>query len=261
MSDTPAIEARSLTKRYGPFVALDHVSFAVPRGQILGYLGPNGAGKSTTIGILVGMLSATEGTVLFDGQEFRRDDYAMRRRIGYVPESGGFYETLSGFEFLQMAARLYHVQEKEAEQKARGFMELFELERVMHQRMSTYSKGMRQRVLISAALLHNPDLLFFDEPLTGLDANTALLLKDLIRQLAHDGKTIFYCSHVLEVVERLCDRVIILDHGKAVADGSMAELRGSSHAATLEQIFQQLTHEDNTEARVKQFRSLLGSAM
>jgi ABC-2 type transport system ATP-binding protein len=131
----------------------------------------------------------------------------------------------------------------------------------MHQRMSTYSKGMRQRVLISAALLHNPDLLFFDEPLTGLDANTALLLKDLIRQLAQDGKTIFYCSHVLEVVERLCDRVIILDHGKAVADGSMAELRSSTQAATLEQIFQQLTHEDNTEARVKQFRSLLGSAM
>jgi ABC-2 type transport system ATP-binding protein len=259
MADTPAIEARGLTKRYGSFVALDHVSFAVPRGQILGYLGPNGAGKSTTIGILVGMLSATEGNVYFGGQEFRRDDYAMRRRIGYVPESGGFYETLSGFEFLQMAARLYHVEEKDAEQKARGFMELFELERVMHQRMSTYSKGMRQRVLISAALLHNPDLLFFDEPLTGLDANTALLLKDLIRQLAQDGKTIFYCSHVLEVVERLCDRVIILDHGKAVADGSMAELRSSTASTTLEQIFQELTHEDDTEARVKQFRSLLGS--
>jgi ABC-2 type transport system ATP-binding protein len=118
---------------------------------------------------------------------------------------------------------------------------------------------MRQRVLISAALLHNPDLLFFDEPLTGLDANTALLLKDLIRQLAQDGKTIFYCSHVLEVVERLCDRVIILDHGKAVADGSMAELRSSTASTTLEQIFQELTHEDDTEARVKQFRSLLGS--
>jgi ABC-2 type transport system ATP-binding protein len=260
MAETPAIEARGLTKTYGMFVALDHVSFTVPRGQILGYLGPNGAGKSTTISILVGMLSATQGQVYFSGQEFRRDDYAMRRRIGYVPETGGFYETLSGFEFLQMAARLYHMEEKEAERKARGFLELFELERAMHQRMGTYSKGMRQRVLISAALLHNPDLLFFDEPLTGLDANTALLLKDLVRQLAQDGKTIFYCSHVLEVVERLCDRVIILDHGQTVADGTMAELRGSTAAATLEQIFQQLTHEEDTETRVKQFRSLLESA-
>ncbi|HUA00673.1 MAG TPA: ABC transporter ATP-binding protein [Candidatus Aquilonibacter sp.] len=259
MTDSPAIEARGLTKRYGSFVALDHVSFAVPRGQILGYLGPNGAGKSTTIGILVGMLSASEGSVFFGGHEFRRDDYAMRRRLGYVPESGGLYETMTGFEFLQMTARLYHLGEKEAERKARGFLELFELERAMHQRMGTYSKGMRQRVLISAALLHDPELLFFDEPLTGLDANTALLLKDLVRQLAQDGKTIFYCSHVLEVVERLCDRVIILDKGKAVADGSMAELRSSTDAATLEQIFQQLTHEEDTEARVRQFQSLLRS--
>jgi len=257
MSETPAIEARGLTKTYGNFVALDNVSFTVPRGQILGYLGPNGAGKSTTISILVGMLAPTSGSVFFDGEEFKRDDYAMRRRIGYVPEAGGFYETLTGFEFLQMVARLYHMDEKEAERKARGLLELFELERAMHQRMGTYSKGMKQRVLISAALLHDPDLMFFDEPLTGLDANTALVFKDLIRVLALKGKTIFYCSHVLDVVERLCDRVIILDHGKTVADGTMDELRKFTAGTTLEQIFQQLTHEEDTAARVAQFQAIM----
>jgi len=257
MSEPPAIEARELTKSYGNFRALDHVSFSIPRGQILGYLGPNGAGKSTTINMLVGLLSPSEGSVFFHGQEFRRDDVALRRRIGYVPETGGFYETLTGFEFLQMMARLYHVDEATAERKARAFLQLFDLERAMHQRLATYSKGMRQRVLVCAALLHDPDLIFLDEPLTGLDANTALLLKDLIRQLAHDGKTIFYTSHVLDVVERLCDRVIILDHGKIVADGTMEELRRNVANTTLEDIFTRLTSEEDVAPRLARFRELM----
>ena len=145
MSEAPAVEARELTKSYGSFRALDHVSFSIPRGQILGYLGPNGAGKSTTINMLVGLISPSEGTVYFHGQEFRRGDGALRRRIGYVPESGGFYETLTGFEFLQMMARLYHVEEKTAERKAREFLQLFDLERAMHQRMATYSKGIDRK--------------------------------------------------------------------------------------------------------------------
>ncbi len=257
MSEAPAIEARELTKSYGNFRALDRVSFSIPRGQILGYLGPNGAGKSTTINMLVGLLSPSEGSVFFHGQEFRRDDVALRRRIGYVPETGGFYETLTGFEFLQMMARLYHVDEATAERKARAFLQLFDLERAMHQRLATYSKGMRQRVLVCAALLHDPDLIFLDEPLTGLDANTSLLLKDLIRQLAHDGKTIFYTSHVLDVVERLCDRVIILDHGKIVADGTMEELRHKVANSTLEDIFTRLTHEEDLAPRLARFRELM----
>ncbi len=257
MSEAPAIEVRGLSKSYGNFQALDQVSFTVPRRQILGYLGPNGAGKTTTINILVGLLPPSSGTVSFDGQPCQRDDFPMRRRIGYVPETGGFYESLSGYEFLQMVGRLYHLEEKEVERKARGFLELFELERSMHQRIATYSKGMRQKVLISAALLHNADLIFLDEPLTGLDANTALLLKEFIRQMAREGKTVFYCSHVLDVVERLCDRVIILDHGKIVADGNLEELRRSTDRTTLEEIFKRLTSEEDSGARVEQFVALM----
>jgi ABC-2 type transport system ATP-binding protein len=257
MAEAPAIEVSSLTKYYGNFQALDEVSFTVPCGQILGYLGPNGAGKTTTVNILVGLLSPSSGAVLFDGRPYGREDFAMRRRIGYVPETGGLYESLSGYEFLQMVGRLYHLEEVEVERKARGFLELFELERSMHQRLATYSKGMRQKVLISAALLHNPDLIFFDEPLAGLDANTALLLKELIRQMAGQGKTIFYCSHVLEVVERLCDRVIILDHGKIIADGNLEELRRSVAATTLEEIFKRLTSEEDSGLRVEQFTALM----
>ena len=260
MSEAPAIEVRSLTKYYGNFLALDQVSFTVPRGQILGYLGPNGAGKSTTINILVGLLLPSSGTVSFDGRLHQRDDFRTRRRIGYVPESGGLYESLSGYEFLQLVGRLYHLEESEVERKARGFLELFELERSMHQRLATYSKGMRQKVLISAALLHNPDLIFLDEPLSGLDANTALLLKELIRQLAREGRTVFYSSHVLDVVERLCDRVIILDHGKIIADGNLEELRRSTEASTLEEIFKRLTSEEDSGARVEQFAALMRRA-
>ncbi len=257
MTEPPAIEVSGLTKFYGNFLALDQVSFTVPRGQILGYLGPNGAGKSTTINILVGLLPRSSGTVCFEGRPYQREDFRVRRRIGYVPETGGFYESLSGCEFLQMVGRLYHLEENEVERKARGFLELFELERSMHQRLATYSKGMRQKVLISAALLHNPELIFLDEPLTGLDANTALLLKELIRQMAHEGKTVFYCSHVLDVVERLCDRVIILDHGRIIADGNFEELRRSTAAATLEEIFKRLTSDEDSGTRVEQFTALM----
>jgi len=260
MAEAPAIEVSRLKKFYGNFLALDQVSFTVPRGQILGYLGPNGAGKSTTVNILVGLLARSSGAVSFDGRTYQREDFAMRRRIGYVPETGGFYESLSGYEFLQMVGRLYHLEENEVERKARGFLELFELERSMHQRLATYSKGMRQKVLISAALLHNPDLIFMDEPLTGLDAHTALLLKELIRQMAREGKTVFYCSHVLDVVERLCDRVIILDHGRIVADGNLEELRRSipqSGTTTLEEIFKRLTSEEDSGSRVEQFTALM----
>jgi ABC-2 type transport system ATP-binding protein len=240
------IEVVGLTKRYGDFLAVDNVSFTVHQGEILGYLGPNGAGKSTTVKMLTGILAPSGGRIRVDGRELQGDVLAVKQRIGYVPESGGLYESLTGFEFLQLAGRLYHLDDAVIRHKAHELLRLFDLEGAMHERLSSYSRGMRQKVLISSALIHNPDVLFFDEPLSGLDANTMLVFKELVRHFAEQGKTIFYCSHVLEVVERLCHRAIIIDHGRIIADAPMNELKTMTAESSLEGIFKQLT--DATDA-------------
>jgi ABC-2 type transport system ATP-binding protein len=240
------IEVVGLTKKYGDFLAVDDVSFKVNQGEILGYLGPNGAGKSTTVKMLTGILAPSAGRILIDGRDLRDDALSVKQRIGYVPESGGLYESLSGFEFLQLAGRLYHLDDAVIGRKAHEILRLFDLEGAMHDRLSSYSKGMKQKVLIGSALIHNPDVLFFDEPLSGLDANSMLVFKELVRHLAEQGKTIFYCSHVLEVVERLCPRAIIIDRGKVIADARMDELKKMTAEASLEGVFKQLT--DATDA-------------
>jgi ABC-2 type transport system ATP-binding protein len=240
------IEVVGLTKKYGDFPAVNDVSFKVNQGEILGYLGPNGAGKSTTVKMLTGILAPSGGRILIDGRDLQGDALSVKQRIGYVPESGGLYESLSGFEFLQLAGRLYHLDDAVISRKAQEILRLFDLEGAMHDRLSSYSKGMKQKVLIGSALIHNPDVLFFDEPLSGLDANSMLVFKELVRHLAEQGKTIFYCSHVLEVVERLCPRAIIIDRGKIIADARMDELKKMTAEASLEGVFKQLT--DATDA-------------
>src|SRR5436190_15542693 len=235
------IRVSQLTKLYGSFPAVDHISFEVQHGEILGYLGRNGAGKSTTVKMLTGILPPTNGQILIDGMDVTQHPQAIKQRIGYVPESGGLYESLTGFEFLQLIGRLYHMDEKALDHKIPEFFRLFGLEDSMHQRLSSYSKGMKQKVLISSALIHNPDLIFFDEPLSGLDANSMLVFKELVRHLAEQGKTIFYCSHVLDVVERLCKRVIIIDQGAIVADAQVDQLKELTARKSLEEVFQKLT--------------------
>jgi ABC-2 type transport system ATP-binding protein len=252
MAET-VIQVNNLTKRYDGVLAVDRISFTIAQGEIVGYLGPNGAGKSTTVKMLTGVLRPTEGSILIDGIDLLKAPIEVKRRIGYVPETGGVYESLTAYEYLQLVGRLYHIPEELLEHRIEEFLKMFGLEGVMHERLSSYSKGMKQKVLISAALLHNPKVLFLDEPLTGLDAHSALLLKELIRRLAAEGKTIFYCSHILDVVERTCTRVIILHQGRIVADGSVEQLKELTRQGTLEDIFKQLTYSANIEELAQAF--------
>ncbi len=250
-----------LTKVYGDLhspnhlVAVDHISLQIPSGQLVGYLGPNGAGKSTTVKMLTGMLAPTAGRAEIYGFDIARDNLAVKKIIGYVPDSGAVYETLSGREYLEMVGRLYGLDDRLIRDRIIKFGDFFELSQqtLAQKLLSAYSKGMRQKVVISAALIHNPRVIFFDEPLNGLDASTQLMFKTLIKNLAAEGKTIFYCSHILDVVERTCDRIIIIDRGRVVADGTLAELQTASGEGSLERIFNKLTAHTNLEERAEEF--------
>jgi ABC-2 type transport system ATP-binding protein len=217
------LEVRNCTKRYRTIPAVANVSFTLAEGEVLGYLGPNGSGKSTTVKMITGMIEPS------------------------VPEEAQVYTHLSGLEYLQLVGRLRGMPEKLIETKARGLLKLFSLEASQYSAISDYSKGMKQRVLLSAALLHDPALLIFDEPLSGLDAVTARLFKDLLVLLAREGKAILYISHVLEVVERVCDRVIILSKGKIVADAAPSKLTELTKLKDLESVFAQLVQQTDTE--------------
>lgn len=248
-----AIVLKNLVKTYGDVEAVKGVSLVIPGGQICGYLGPNGAGKSTTVKMATGMLRPTSGTALIEGFDIVLDPIEAKRRIGVVPETGALYENLTAREYLTLVSRLYHVARDEAGEKIGTLLRLFGIADVQDRVMSSYSKGMKQRVIISAALIHNPSVLFLDEPLSGLDANTALVLKELVRELAAQGKTIFYCSHVLEVVERVCHRVVILNRGKIIADGSVEELKTLTKQGSLEEVFSELTSTGDLTEIVKAF--------
>jgi ABC-2 type transport system ATP-binding protein len=235
------IKVEQLTKTYNETEALRAISFTVPAGQVCGYLGPNGAGKSTTVKILTGVLRPTSGQAHVAGFDVTSESLEVKKRIGYVPETGTVYSTLSASEYLALVGALHEMEPEDVAERSHRMLELFQIRDAANRRLDTLSKGMRQKVVISAALLHDPQVVLFDEPLSGLDANAALLIKDIVRGLADKGKTILYCSHILDVVERLCERVIILDRGSIVADGMTAELLTSSRRGTLETLFRSLT--------------------
>jgi len=253
------ITIRQLSKSFGPQVAVKSIDLEVPAGQLVGLLGPNGAGKSTTIRMLTGMLLPTSGTAEVGGFDVVQDPLSVKRIVGYVPESGAVFEALTGWEYLQLIAALYHMPEDEAATRIERFGQFFDLtiDTLQDKRLSAYSKGMRQKVVITAALLHNPKVVFFDEPLNGLDANAALSLKTLITSLAREGKTIVYCSHILDVVERICKRVVIIHEGSIVADGSVEQLLEQSGQRSLEQVFNKLTATENLLARAEEFARVL----
>src|ERR1700743_339872 len=231
------LEVRGLSKRYRGIPAIDDVSFTVGAGEIVGYVGPNGSGKSTTVKIITGLLEPNAGQVLFEGESIRLNLQSYRAAFGYVPEEAHVYTHLSGLEYLQLVGRLRNMEEDLIDLKANRLLALLGLESWRHSPISLYSKGMKQRVLISAALLHDPKLLIFDEPLSGLDVVSARLFKDLLQQLAAQGKAILYISHVLEVVEQVCDRVIVIAKGRIMADAAPAELEKGMELANLQDVF------------------------
>jgi len=240
------IELRGVTKKFSVFTVVNDVSFAVRPGEVLGYLGPNGAGKTTTIRMLAGLLEPTKGTILFEGRDVRDDIHAFKKRLGYVPEQSEIYPHLSAYDYLTMVGRLRRLPERSLEAKILEFLAIFGLRHDMDSPLSSYSKGMRQKVLITAALLHDPEILLLDEPLSGLDVTTGLVIRDLIRKLAGENKIIIYSSHVLEVTEQVCSRIIILHQGTIVANDSVANLRTLMHLPSLTEIFSQLVAHENT---------------
>lgn len=241
------LEVRGLVKRYSGIAAVDGVSFTIAPGEVLGYLGPNGAGKSTTVKILTGLIEPTEGEILFRGESVTRDWVAFQRRLGYVPEEPNLYPHLSGREYLQLAGRLRGLERRVLETRMDEMLRVFGLWSDRYTPVASYSKGMRQKILLSAALLHNPEFLILDEPFSGLDVNTALVLRALLKALAREGKMILYSSHVLEVVEKICSSVLILRKGRVVAHDAVANLRTLMQQPNLEGVFAQLTEQENPE--------------
>jgi ABC-2 type transport system ATP-binding protein len=249
------ISVHQLSKHFGEQLAVDSLTFEIPAGQIVGFLGPNGAGKSTTLKMLTGMLTPSSGTATICGFDLEKNVIEVKQHVGFVPESGAVFESLTGLEYLEMIAALYAIPADAARKRIEQFLTFFDLgfATLTDKLLGAYSKGMRRKVVITAALLHNPPVVFFDEPLDGLDANAAVGFKALIQTLAHEGKAIVYSSHILDVVERVCDRVLIIDKGKLLLDGQPEELVASSGAGTLERLFTQLTGGSELERRAEDF--------
>jgi ABC-2 type transport system ATP-binding protein len=236
------IEAIALTKRYGTTEALAGVSFEAKPGEIVGYLGPNGAGKSTTEKILTGLLPPDSGQARIGGYDVAQQPLDAKRLVGLVPETGALYEALTALEYLRFVGDLHGIPRAECDGRSRSLLEFLELERIAwSRRITTYSKGMKQRVVIAAAILHEPRVILFDEPLDGLDVAATIKVKALIAREAAAGRTILYCSHLLDIVERVCTRVIILSRGRICVDGSLAEIQRAHPGKTLETIFQETT--------------------
>lgn len=251
------LELRGVIKRYTGIPVVNGVSFTAARGEVTGYLGPNGSGKSTTLKMITGLIEPSDGEILFDGVPISRDRLAHKQRLGYVPEEPHLYPHLTGAEYLEMVGQLRGIPERLVDHKASGFLRLLGLHGDRNVPISSYSKGMRQKILLAAALLHNPDLVLLDEPFSGLDVNSALVLRGLIHELAARGKVVLFSSHELDTVERVSSRVVILHKGKVVANDSIENLRSLMSLPTLEGIFSQLAIEQDTAAITQEIVGLI----
>ena len=239
------LEAVNLTKRYASLPAVQDLSFTLRPGQVLGCLGPNGSGKSTTVKMLIGLLQPSRGVVQFNGRNIQDDLSSYRMSLGYVPEEAHLYPYLSGWEYLEMIGTLRGMTQVKINVKIDSLLQLLSLHPSRHASMSTYSKGMRQRILLIAAIMHDPEIFIFDEPLSGLDVTSALVFKNLVQTLGHAGKMVFYCSHVLEVVEKVCTDVLILRKGVVIAQDSVANI-GKILGQSLESTFLHLVDDVDT---------------
>ena len=253
------LEVHNLTKVFQGRAVVDNVSFTIRPGEVLGYLGPNGSGKSTTVRMLASILDPTSGQVRYHGRGIREDLIAYRRILGYVPEEPFLYLYLSGREYLQLSARLRCLPEGSATEKIDALLRLFSLEEYRFSPISSYSKGMKQKILICAALLHDPELIIFDEPLSGLDITTVLVLRNLIQELARGGKAILYSSHVLDVVEKISTRVLILRRGQVAAHDSVEHLRAVLASPSLEDVFSQLAVQEDTQKIAGEIAAIIRS--
>ena len=251
------LELCNVSKRFAGIAAVDDVSFTARAGEVTGYLGPNGSGKSTTMKMITGLIEMSAGQILFDGAPIHHDLVAYKQRMGYVPEEPHLYSHLSGLEYLVMVGQLRNLPARATADRINGLLRLFGLHSDRHSPISAYSKGMRQKILLSAALLHNPDLILLDEPFSGLDVGTGLVLRSLIQELAARGKVVLFSSHDLEIVERVCSHVVILHRAKIVADDSIEHLRELMALPTLEEIFSQLAVEQDTAAISREIADLI----
>lgn len=238
-------EARALTKRYRGLLAVNRVSFEIHRGEILGYLGPNGSGKSTTINMVVGLLEPSDGLIYLDGLSMAADPVACKRRIGYVPEEPYLYSHLTAGEYLTLVGSLRGLERVRLEARISRLLHLFALYESRYSALSAYSKGMRQRVLLAAALLHNPDLLVLDEPFSGLDVSAGLLFRTLLHLFAREGRMILFSSHRLDVVEKVCSSVVILHNGRIVAKTALSELHQMRFSPSLEDVYAKVTEQED----------------
>jgi ABC-2 type transport system ATP-binding protein len=254
------LQARELTKRYGALLAVDRVTFTVQRGEILGYLGPNGSGKSTTVNMVVGLLDSTSGSISLDGRTLGEDPVAYKRRIGYVPEEPYLYTQLTATEYLTLTGTLRGLPPKLLDHKIDRLLRLFLLHDSRYAAMSAYSKGMRQRVLLAAALLHDPDLLVLDEPFSGLDVTAGLLFRALLMLLSAEGRMVLFSSHRLDVVQKVCSRVVILSHGRIVAEEAVRRAGGDHTAQSLEDVFVAVTAPEDYSAMARDIFDVVRTA-
>ncbi|MBI5646192.1 MAG: ABC transporter ATP-binding protein [Ignavibacteriae bacterium] len=254
------ITIHSLGKSYGDKRALNGISFEIRKGEICGYIGPNGAGKSTTVKILTGILKPDSGSATVGSIDVVKDPDAVKPLLGYVPETGSVFESLTPSEYLLFAGRMHGMSDGLIRKRSALLLEYFGLRDASASIMTTFSKGMRQKVIIATALLHNPPVYFFDEPLDGLDAHSTVLFKELIHHLARRGGTILYCSHLLDIVERVCHRIIILKNGTIVAQGNIEQLRELTQQDTLEEAFGILTESEEVEEKTVRLLDNLAAA-
>lgn len=251
------LELSHISKSFSGIPAVQDVSFTARPGEVTGYLGPNGSGKSTTMKMITGLIEPTDGQILFQGQRIQSDPIAFKQRMGYVPEEPYLYAHLTGLEYLTMVGQLRNLPDKPTAERIDGLLRLFSLHADRHLPISSYSKGMRQKILLSAALMHNPELVLLDEPFSGLDVGSALVMRSLIQELAARGKVVLFSSHELETVERVCSHIVILHRGKLVADDSIEHLRSLMALPTLEEIFSQLAVEQDTGAISREIADLI----
>ncbi|HZH67549.1 MAG TPA: ABC transporter ATP-binding protein [Flavisolibacter sp.] len=255
----PIISIKHLFKSYGTKPVLKDINLDVYPGEVIGYIGPNGAGKSTTVKVLCGLLTDYEGEVTVKGYDVKKDTLEVKKRIGYVPELAELYDVLTPMEYLQFTGTLYGIDEDVCADRIVRMMHAFDLSSNINQRMDSFSKGMRQKVLLASGLLHNPDIIILDEPLSGLDANSVIIIKELISKLAKDGKTIFYCSHMMDVVEKVSNRIVLIDEGRMIANGTIEQLRQLHGNQSLEKLFAELTGKDALSLSADELMNALGN--
>lgn len=256
-SPLSVVSVNNLTKVFDRLPVLNNINLEINAGEVIGYIGPNGAGKSTTIKILTGIIPDFEGDVFVLGYDVRKEPLEVKRRIGYIPENAALYDTLTPFEYLRFVGQLYKLDTQRVEEKAMEMLRVFNLADHIDDRMTTFSKGMRQKVLLVAGLMHNPSVIFLDEPLTGLDANAVILVKEILMQLKKGGKTIFYSSHIMDVVEKLSDRIIVIDQGRIIANGTFQDLNAQARSGSLEQLFTELTGNTEHQSAAGQFVDIM----